>query len=190
MKMKLFTGLALAATLLVGTPAMAKDHKGKGKGHDIAHSKGRNHAEVVVHRGGYRNAPHAVVRANRGYVSHVSHENGNGYNPGRYAFASHRGWDRGREYNWNGNRYRWYNNAWFVVAPAPVYVSSGTTYASGGGSLSANVQAALARQGYYQGPIDGIVGPGTRSAIAGYQRDNGLAVTGTITDGLVNNLGM
>jgi hypothetical protein len=181
MKTKLFSGLALAATLLVGTPAFAKDHKGKH--HGMAHIKGRHHAEVVVHRGG---APHhAMVRANRSYVSHE-----NGYNPGRYAFASHRGWDRGREYNWNGNHYRWYNNAWFVVAPAPVYVSSGPSYSSSRGSLGASVQAALARQGYYQGPIDGIVGPGTRSAIVGYQRDNGLAVTGTITDGLVNNLGI
>ena len=181
MKTKLLTGLALTATLLVGTPAFAKDHMGKDHGN--GHAKGRNHAEVVVHRGG---APHnAVVRANRGYVSH-----GHDYNPGRYAFASHRGWDRGREYDWNGNHYRWYNNGWFVVAPVPVYVSGGTTYYSGRGSVSANVQAALARQGYYQGPIDGIVGPGTRSAIAGYQRDNGLAVTGTITNGLVNDLGM
>jgi hypothetical protein len=184
MKTKLFTGLALTATLFVGTPAFAKDHKGRGHGN--GHGKGRDHAEVVVHRGGIHHAPHnAIVRANR---RGGAPERG-GY-PGRYAFASHRGWDHGREYVWNGNHYHWYHNAWFVLAPAPVVVTSGTTYATTGSPLSVDVQSALARRGYYRGPIDGIVGPVTRSAIAGYQRDNGLAVTGTITDGLVADLGV
>ena len=43
----------------------------------------------------------------------------------------------------------------------------------------ANVQAALQEQGYYQGDVDGLLGPLTREAIAGYQRSNGLSRDGS-----------
>jgi peptidoglycan hydrolase-like protein with peptidoglycan-binding domain len=55
---------------------------------------------------------------------------------------------------------------------------------------SVQVQSALSQQGYYQGPIDGIVGPGTQAAISAYQQNNGLRVTGTITNGLIRDLGV
>ncbi len=61
---------------------------------------------------------------------------------------------------------------------------------SSGGSTSASVQAALARRGYYHGPIDGDIGPGSRRAIARYQADHGLRPTGAITSSLLNSLGM
>ena len=41
-------------------------------------------------------------------------------------------------------------------------------------------QTQLARQGYYHGEIDGIVGPETRRAIMRYQWDRGLRVTGNL----------
>lgn len=56
------------------------------------------------------------------------------------------------------------------------------------GSISVPVQEKLTRKGYYHGPIDGIVGPGTRAAIAAYQRDHGLEVTGTIDGPLLRSL--
>jgi peptidoglycan hydrolase-like protein with peptidoglycan-binding domain len=55
-------------------------------------------------------------------------------------------------------------------------------------SVPAQVQQELARDGYYQGPIDGILGPATQAAIAAYQRDNGLRVTGTINSHLLDAL--
>lgn len=48
-------------------------------------------------------------------------------------------------------------------------------------NLVRRVQISLMALGYYQGAIDGIVGPRTRSALERYQRDYGLQVTGTIT---------
>ena len=57
-------------------------------------------------------------------------------------------------------------------------------------SADVAVQRALARQGYYHGPIDGDIGPGSRSAIARYQRDRGLAVTGSINASLLRSLGI
>ncbi len=113
-------------------------------------------------------------------------KNGGGKGHYTYAFSSHQGWSHGREYFWNGHHYRWFGNGWFIVDPYPYYYYGYPT----GGSVSAQVQADLAQDGYYNGPVDGIVGPGTQAAIAAYQHDNGLRVTGTITNGLLNSLGI
>jgi hypothetical protein len=57
-------------------------------------------------------------------------------------------------------------------------------------SLEAAVQLALARNGYYNGPIDGDLGPRSRRAIANYQEDRGLRVTGYPNSSLLNSLGL
>lgn len=54
----------------------------------------------------------------------------------------------------------------------------------------ANVQSALRQQGYYQGEVDGLLGPVTREAIAGYQRDHGLYTTAAIDEPTLESLGM
>ena len=54
----------------------------------------------------------------------------------------------------------------------------------------ANVQTQLYNEGYYNGPIDGILGPDTRAAIADYQADHGLAVTAAIDQPTVESLGL
>jgi hypothetical protein len=54
----------------------------------------------------------------------------------------------------------------------------------------ANVQTQLYNEGYYDGPIDGILGPDTRAAIADYQADHGLAVTAAIDQPTVESLGL
>jgi peptidoglycan hydrolase-like protein with peptidoglycan-binding domain len=43
------------------------------------------------------------------------------------------------------------------------------------------VQTALAKLGYYDGPIDGAFGPDTRAAIRRYQHDLGADITGYLT---------
>ena len=57
-------------------------------------------------------------------------------------------------------------------------------------SIEAAVQTVLAKQGYYQGPIDGTVGPATSRAIRNYQRDHRLTPTGTINAALVASMGL
>ena len=47
-------------------------------------------------------------------------------------------------------------------------------------SDTANLQRALSRLGYYQGPADGASSPALRLAIAAYQRDQGLPGTGAL----------
>src|SRR5436309_11551444 len=54
----------------------------------------------------------------------------------------------------------------------------------------ANVQAALQHQGYYQGEVDGLLGPLTRAAVANYQRDHGLYITSAIDRPTLSSLGM
>jgi opacity protein-like surface antigen len=53
-----------------------------------------------------------------------------------------------------------------------------------------NVQNALREDGYYAGPLNGSLGPATRAAIANYQRDSGLVVTGAIDEPTVESLGL
>jgi peptidoglycan hydrolase-like protein with peptidoglycan-binding domain len=50
------------------------------------------------------------------------------------------------------------------------------------------VQAGLNKLGYDPGPIDGVMGPQTRSAIRSYQRDHGLAVNGRPTQSLARHI--
>jgi len=127
------------------------------------------------------------VRTSVAYGGNGNYAQGGNNSHGQYAFASHDGWVQGRQYDWNGHHYGWYGNGWYIIDPfyagySPGYYNSG--------SVGVEVQQALNQQGYYQGPIDGIIGQGTSAAIAAYQRDNGLRVTGTITRGLLRDLGV
>lgn len=42
--------------------------------------------------------------------------------------------------------------------------------------------------GYYRGPVDGVLGVGTRTAIRSYQADRGLPVTGEINAALIRSI--
>jgi hypothetical protein len=55
-------------------------------------------------------------------------------------------------------------------------------------SVEVFVQDALARRGYYEGRVDGVIGSETRSAIREFQHDNGLPVTGRINSQLMQAL--
>lgn len=48
------------------------------------------------------------------------------------------------------------------------------------------VQSGLFAFGYYTGPIDGFMGPETKTALMKFQADRGMAVTGTITAEVLN----
>jgi hypothetical protein len=53
-----------------------------------------------------------------------------------------------------------------------------------------NVQLQLQREGYYVGPIDGVLGPMTRQGIAAFQADHGLAVTAAVDEPTLATLGL
>ena len=54
----------------------------------------------------------------------------------------------------------------------------------------ANVQTALQDAGYYFGSITGSLSVDTRAAIANFQRDYGLSITGAIDEETVEALGL
>ena len=96
----------------------------------------------------------------------------------------------------NNGWYYWNAGYWFPAwgyAPSVSYVYDGPIYAYNGLSpdqVTVNVQQQLARAGYYDGPIDGALGPMTREAIAAYQADNGLSVTSAIDEPTLATLGL
>lgn len=77
----------------------------------------------------------------------------------------------------------------YYSRPSTVYRGQ-TVYRSYSDSLAVDVQQELRRRGYYRGPIDGDIGPGSRHAICAYQDDRGLAVTGRIDSSLLRSLGI
>ena len=54
----------------------------------------------------------------------------------------------------------------------------------------ANVQVTLQQAGYYEGSITGSLDVQTRAALANYQRDQGLPITGAIDQPTVQSLGL
>lgn len=54
--------------------------------------------------------------------------------------------------------------------------------------LTSDIQSELAKMGYYDGALDGLIGPNTHSAIMRYQRENGLTGNGRATTGLLEHI--
>ena len=96
----------------------------------------------------------------------------------------------------NGGWYYWDAGYWFPAwgyEPYAYYPYDGPIYAYNGlapDQVIADVQSQLQRDGYYDGPIDGILGPMTRDAIAAFQANNGLEVTSTIDEPTLSTLGI
>ena len=111
------------------------------------------------------------------------------------------GWYRshfGRVELIGGGYYYWNNGYWY---PAWGYNPSAEYYAYDGpiyvghraeppDRVIADVQAELQQMGYYQGEVDGLLGPLTRQALTAYQADQGLATTAAIDEPTLDSLGM
>jgi Putative peptidoglycan binding domain len=111
------------------------------------------------------------------------------------------GWYRSR-YNRveliGGGYYYWNNGYWY---PAWGYSPSAEYYAYDGpiyvghraeppDRVIADVQGELQQMGYYQGEVDGLLGPLTRQALTAYQADQGLTPTAVIDEPTLDSLGM
>lgn len=97
-----------------------------------------------------------------------------------------------------GGYYYWNNGYWYpawgydpsaeyYAYDAPIYVGS---RAEPPDRVIADVQAALQEMGYYQGEVDGLLGPLTRQALTAYQADHGLYTTAVIDEPTLSSLGM
>ena len=139
-------------------------------------------------------------------VTLVNHWNSNRFAGRHYAaFRNyHRSWhDRAwwrSHYNRiifvSGGWYFWNAGYWYPAwgyDPGYYYPYDGPIYGAASltpGQIVANVQQQLRDEGYYDGPIDGLLGPQTRYAIAAYQADHGLAVTSAVDEPTLATLGL
>lgn len=95
----------------------------------------------------------------------------------------------GAPYYWNSGY--WYP-AWGYY-PDYTYLYDGPIYGYNDlapDQVIINVQAQLQRDGYYAGPVDGVLGPMTRAAIAQFQADHGLAITSSVDEPTLASLGL
>jgi hypothetical protein len=95
-----------------------------------------------------------------------------------------------------GAPYYWDAGYWFPAwgyDPYASYSFDGPIYGYNGlapDQIVVDVQSQLQRDGYYNGPIDGELGPMTRQAIADFQADHGLAITSAIDEPTLASLGV
>ena len=91
-------------------------------------------------------------------------------------------WNTGYWYPaWGYDPYGWYSY------DGPIYTGYANVTPD---QVLVNVQVALRDQGYYDGAIDGDMGPQTRAALAAFQSDNGLAVTSAVDQPTLQSLGV
>jgi hypothetical protein len=97
-----------------------------------------------------------------------------------------------------GGYYYWNNGYWFpawgyspseeyYAYDAPIYAGQ---RAEPPDQVIADVQAELQDMGYYQGEVDGLLGPQTREALTSYQSEQGLEATAVIDEPTLDSLGM
>src|SRR5260370_27774514 len=125
--------------------------------------------------------------------------------------AQHRDWDRRHAHFFNGHWFCWDGAFWigldngfypwdfypyyaYDYYPYDYYTYVEPTYQDYAtqqpdSNVSA-VQADLAQLGYYNGPIDGLFGADTRTALTRYQIDRHLQVTGSLTNETLQSLGL
>ena len=193
----LLVGLIAAGAFAFSPLADARGHGGGGGSHSQGHSsgsfnRGGGYSRAgSFHRGAGFNRSAGFSRnghfyhghyGNYGHHGHHGHYRHNGviyvdpfFDPFYYGYGY--GYPYGYAYGYPG--YTSYYSQ-------PSYYEG--DYAGGNYSAEVDVQSALADLGYYDGPIDGIVGSGTRRAVRAFQRDNGLPVTGRIDRRLLNAL--
>jgi His-Xaa-Ser repeat protein HxsA len=90
-------------------------------------------------------------------------------------------------YDYSANPYDYYNYYPYSYDDQPAYAGSDQSAANA--TVSA-VQSQLEKLGYYSGTIDGVLGDQTEAAIARYQEDSDLSVTGTVDTATLQSLGI
>jgi hypothetical protein len=152
-----------------------------------------------------------IVRdsANRDFEQHkVKKNHENGRNRFSYSDALRRNWHEWHNRDWwrqhchnvvlvTGGYYFLDANYWYPAYgydPLNSYYDyDGPIYTYGNllpDQVIVNVQGALQDAGYYFGPVTGSLSVETRAALANFQREQGLIVTGAIDEPTVEALGL
>lgn len=146
----------------------------------------------------------------------IAHSNGAAFQRGSHGRGTASpGWQGHGNRRWHGTgNHRWYRRGYYpYYAYDPFYYGFGFGYGYGypyygtsayyngypgaysanvpaQGSVAVAVQQELAREGFYRGPIDGVIGSGTRAAIRSYERANRLPIGGRIDGRLLDAMGI
>jgi hypothetical protein len=147
---------------------------------------------------GQRNAARSTTTRN--FQNNGSSRSNAAQTAGRDRHESHdRDWWRqnySRIVLFNGGYYYWDSGYWYPCwgyDPNYSYADDGPIYAYGNllpDQVVSNVQIELQQEGYYAGPVNGSLDAPTRAAIASYQRDHNLAISGTADETTVESLGL
>lgn len=163
----------LGAVALLASPALAQyRHSGRGRAMISA-----PHATAHVTRGYPRSGfTYGSTRYYGGDWRHYRHHGGSqfyffgGYPFGYYGYYP---------YYWD--YYYPYSYGYYYSQPASAYTGDGVV---------AGVQQRLADEGYYDGAVDGVLGPRTRAGIRAYESTHGMPVNGVITNRLLSRMGL
>ena len=113
----------------------------------------------------------------------------------------HRDWDRRRAHFFHNRFFVFDDGFWVGLDDGfypydyygygdPSYYGDNESADPYSDSTVSAAQSKLAGQGYYRGPIDGVYGPQTRTALTRYQRTRGLQGTGTLSPATLRALGI
>jgi len=104
-----------------------------------------------------------------------------------YAYGYPYDYDNGYPYDYyNDYPYSYYDSSPYDYDQEPAYDSN----QDGNSATISAVQSELAKLGYYHGAVDGVEGDETQAALARYQEDHDLSVTGTLTAATLQSLGL
>ena len=159
----------------------------------------RNHASERHDHNWHRNwdRHHAHFHNNRVFVF----VNGFWWGLFPWDYYPYYAYDYGSPYDDYGNPYDYYNSNYYNGNPYGYYnyyspynnddqsAYAGSDQSAANATVSA-VQSELAKLGYYNGAIDGSLGDQTEAALARYQEDNDLSVTGTLDAATLQSLGI
>jgi hypothetical protein len=206
---------SLAATVLIAPPLFGAPKKKSSSSESPRHRMTPRTTQVTpaYQRGNspYMGAPHYA--GTQRYVGTRQNSGGRYYTQNRYAGRSYYGGSRyygAPSYSYGGSGYPYYGyySSWpsasYGYYPYSYYGSYPYSYYGGySGSYSyyqpgygynlatvAAVQRRLGELGYYRGVVDGIIGPQTRAAIAGFESTHGMIVDGVITTRLLDRIGL
>ena len=190
---------------------VAPQHSYTGAGHTYANRSYSSHATANnLSRNGDRFPSVANARTSNVSRQPVAvNRNHRNFDRNSYSVARNRvvrtyhdrGWWRSH-YNttfvlFGGGYYYWDSGYWYpAFGYSPFYNNYAYSEPIYGynnlapGQVLENVQLALRDLGYYQGPIDGLIGPQTRDALAAFQRDNGLVETAAVDEPTLVTLGL
>jgi Putative peptidoglycan binding domain len=176
------TAWAISCLLILPVTSHAKDHK--------KHKKDQNQSSQNQQNNPWNNNPwnNNNQHNNQGRYQ----QNNTAQSVAGFVLALANGY-AGRGYYYGPPNTSYYNRSPQVVYYATREAAPGaySGYDSRRvNSMEASIQQALARDGYYRGPIDGNLGPGSRRAIANYHADHGLRVTGYPTNSLLSSMGL